>query len=208
MSIQVKICGITSLNSAMDAVELGADCLGFHFCPDSIRFTSFDILKNIFSELPYSICKIGVFVNADEQFVIDLATEFELDYLQFDGDEKPEYCNQFSRPFIKSIMPRKESEIEGLDQYQPECYLVKSFVQNTADGHGVVNNWDLAKLVQKKYGKIMLSGGLNPANIEMAVRAVKPYGVNIMEGIESPDGQKDYHLMEEIIKKVKNASRD
>ena len=139
----------------------------------------------------------------NEQFVIDVATQFNLDFLQFHGDETPEFCNQFGRPYIRAIRPKNKKDIEGLDAYKAEFYLVDSFVQDAFGGTGVVSNWDIAREVQEKYGKIFLSGGLTTENIEMAINSVKPFAVDVASGVELSPGKKDYHKIEEFIKKVK-----
>ncbi|HKX11622.1 MAG TPA: phosphoribosylanthranilate isomerase, partial [bacterium] len=95
----VKICGLTNLNDTLDAVELGADYLGFNFYPDSPRFLTFEKAVEIFQEIPNNIPKVGVFVNEDVQDVLDLAIELELDMLQFHGDESPQSLNEIGRPW-------------------------------------------------------------------------------------------------------------
>ncbi|MCP5463400.1 MAG: phosphoribosylanthranilate isomerase [Deltaproteobacteria bacterium] len=204
MSCLVKICGLTNVSDTMDAIELGADLLGFNFYPDSPRYLKPNDFKDIIDEIPFSIGKVGVFVNADPQLVIDIATEFNLDYLQFHGDESPEYCNQFSRPFIKAVRPQKESDLNGLEAFEAEFLLVDAHVQQAYGGTGITANWDLARHC-KNLAPILLAGGLNPENIEMAIGAVKPNGVDVASGIEHSPREKDYRKMEEFIKKAKGA---
>ena len=205
MSVKVKICGITNLDDALDAVELGADYLGFNFYPDSKRYVSLETFDEIIKEIPYEIAKVGVFVNADPQFVIDVATEFNLDLLQFHGDETAEYCNQFARPFIRAIRPEKESDLAGLEKYEADYFLVDSFVSHSYGGTGIVSNWDLAKLVKKNFNKpLFLSGGLNSDNIEIAIGSVRPFAVDVASGVEDEPRKKSFRKMEEFIKKAKS----
>lgn len=204
MSTIVKICGITNIDDAFDAIELGADYLGFNFYPDSPRYVSPEKLNLIITEIPYSVKKVGIFVNCAPQVVIDIATQFDLDLLQFHGDEKAAYCNQFARPFIKAIRPKNESDLLGLEEFQADYFLVDSFVSGNFGGTGIVSNWDLARQVKKLGKPIFLSGGLDPDNVEMAIGAVKPFGVDVASGVEFEPGKKDYHKMNEFIQKVKN----
>ncbi|MBU0505407.1 MAG: phosphoribosylanthranilate isomerase [bacterium] len=204
MSILVKICGITNVDDAIDALELGADYLGFNFYSKSPRFLTYEKFDEILSEVPYSIGKVGVFVNEDVQTVIDVATHYELGFLQFHGEETPEYCNQFARPYIRAMRPQKESDLDVMASYDADFFLIDSYVQNAFGGTGVVSNWDLAKAAKEKHANIMLSGGLNPDNVELAVCSVRPYAVDVCSGVEEKPGKKSYRKMEEFIKIVKN----
>lgn len=203
MSIKVKICGITRVEDALDAIELGADYLGFNFWPDSKRFVSHEKFREIIQEIPFEIAKVGVFVNADPQAVIDIATEYNLDMLQFHGDETPAYCKQFARPYMKAFRPQCIEDLEHVGEYGGECILIDSYVESAYGGTGIVSNWDLAREA-KKYGNLFLSGGLTPDNVQLAIEAVKPYGVDVASGVETTPGVKDYRLMEEFIKKAKS----
>lgn len=205
MKVKVKICGLTNLEDTLDAIELGADYLGFNFYRDSKRYVSPEMFAEIVREVPYEIAKVGVFVNADPQFVIDISTEFELDLLQFHGDEKPEYCNQFARPFIRAIRPERESDLEGLHLYDADYFLVDSFVSSSYGGTGVVSNWDLARIARKESGKpIFLSGGLTADNVEIAIGSVRPFAIDVASGVEEHPGKKSYRKMEEFIKRAKS----
>ncbi len=202
MSILVKICGLTNLDDVMDGVELGVDFLGFNFYPDSPRYIDPIAAKDIVSEVPQSIAKVGIFVNANIQLVIDIAVDLELDYLQFHGDETPEYCNQFGRPWWKAFRLQNEADVALIKDYESDIFLIDSYVEKAFGGTGVVSNWDLARSA-KKYGKLILSGGLNLSNVEMALESVKPFAVDVASGVENSPGVKDRHKMEEFITKVK-----
>lgn len=202
MATKVKICGITNLDDALDAIELGADYLGFIFYPDSKRYISPDKLVEILDDIPFEIKKVGVFVNSDPELVIDLAIQFDLDYLQFHGDEKPEYCNQFGRPYIKALRPQNVSDLNVLKNYECDYVLIDSFVQGSFGGSGVVSNWDLARKA-KEFKPVFLSGGLKPDNVLMAISSVNPYVVDVCSGVEERSGIKNYQKMAEFIKRVK-----
>lgn len=206
MSILVKICGITNLDDALDAVEFGADLLGFNFYPDSPRYIEPPRAREIFQEIPQDIKKVGVFVNADHEGVINLACELGLDFLQFHGDETPEYCNRMGRPWFKAFRLQDESSLGPIPQYESPWLLVDAYVEKAFGGTGVVSNWDLA-IKAKKYGELFLSGGLKTDNIELAIRTVKPYGVDVASGVESRPGVKDRKKLEEFIARVKDLTR-
>lgn len=206
MSILVKICGLTNLDDTLDALECGADYLGFNFYPDSPRYIDPLKAKIIFENIPGAIPKVGIFVNADLQTVFDIAVDLELDYLQFHGEEPSEYCNQFGHPWWKAFRLKNESDLKQIPQYQSEWLLVDSYVEKAFGGTGVVSNWDLA-VKAKQYGNLFLSGGLKPDNIEMALQTVKPYAVDVASGIESSPGKKDRYKMDEFISRVKAFTR-
>lgn len=203
MAILVKICGLTNLEDTMDALELGADFLGFNFYPDSPRYVEPALVGEILEEVPDNILKVGVFVNADRQYVIDTALDLNLDLLQFHGDESPEYCDAMGRPWLKAFRLKDESDLGAIVRYRSEFLLVDSFVERVFGGTGVVSNWDLAKKA-KSHGKLFLSGGLKPENIDLALHAVRPYAVDVASGVEESIGIKDRYKMEEFIQKVKN----
>lgn len=206
MTTQVKICGITNLEDALDAIELGADFLGFNFYPESKRYITPEDCRRILNEIPYTVVTVGVFVNCDPQLVVDIATDFNLGFLQFHGDEDPDYCNQFGRPFIKALRPKNESVLSEIPLYECDYVLIDSFVQNAYGGTGVTSNWDLARQAKDYRIPLFLSGGLNPENIEMAVQTVKPFAVDVASGVEESPRKKDYYLMQEFIKKAKGIS--
>jgi len=202
MTTLVKICGITNVDDALDAVELGADFLGFNFYPDSPRYVDPELAKEIIDDIPGSIQKVGVFVNEDYQRVIDTAVELQLDIIQLHGDETPEYCNQFGRTWWKAFRLKEEKDLESIKPYESSIFLVDAFVEKAFGGTGVVSNWDLA-VKAKQYGNLILSGGLKPDNIELAIRTVRPYAVDVASGIEQSPGVKDRHKMEEFILRAK-----
>lgn len=205
MSVKVKICGLTNIEDTMDAIELGADYLGFNFYKDSPRFLKDQEFEKIILEIPFEIPKVGVFVNADPQRVIDLVTAFDINFLQFHGDETAEYCNQFARPYIRAFRPESEKDLEGIGDYHSEFFLVDSFVQDSYGGTGVVSNWDLARKVKKEHRQpLFLAGGLKTENVEMAIHSVKPFAVDVSSGVEEKVRKKSYRKMEEFIKTAKS----
>jgi phosphoribosylanthranilate isomerase len=206
MSTLVKICGLTNIDDTLDAIDCGADFIGFNFYPDSPRYIDPAKVKEIIKEIPGSVGKVGVFVNSDAQDVLDIAIELELDYLQFHGDETPEYCNAFGRPWFKAFRLKDEKDLEEIPLYQAEWLLVDANVEKAFGGTGVISNWDLARAA-KKSGSLFLSGGLKPDNIELALSSVKPYAVDVASGVESSPGIKDFGKVDEFIKRVKRHSR-
>ncbi len=200
---QVKICGLTNLNDTLDAIELGADYLGFNFYPDSPRFLPIENAIEIFQEIPTNIPKVGVFVNTEIADVLDLAVQLDLDYLQFHGDEAPEDLNPIGHPWYKAFRVKEEKDLEEIPNYQCDWILIDAYSEKAYGGTGVVAHWDLVHDAERFGKKIILAGGLNPDNVSLAIAAVNPFMVDVASGVESEPGIKDRHKMEVFIQKAK-----
>jgi phosphoribosylanthranilate isomerase len=200
----VKICGLTSLEDTLAAIEMGADFLGFNFYPQSSRYLSYERAQKIFEEIPSNIPKVGVFVNEEYQNIIDLVQLLEFDYLQFHGDETPEFCNAMGHPWFKAIRLTDEKSLEIIPKYETEFILVDAAVSGKYGGTGIKANWQLAKKVGEMNKKVILAGGLNPENVQAAIATVQPFAVDVTSGIESREGKKDFNKMEEFITKAKS----
>lgn len=201
--VKVKICGLTEVNDALDAVELGADFLGFNFYPESPRFVEPEIAQKILEEIPDNVSKVGVFVNTQISDVVDLAIQLGLDYLQFHGDETPEELNPLGRPWFKAFRLKNMSDLELIPAYECEWILLDAYSETAYGGTGMTAQWDLVHEAKQFGKKIFLAGGLNPDNVEMAIQAVKPWAIDVASGVESSPGVKDRSKMETLIKRAK-----
>lgn len=202
MTVQVKICGITNSKDADLAIECGADYLGFNFYPHSSRYLDPYLCKAILQNVPDSIGKVGLFVNCDAQLVLDMATEFGFDLLQFHGDEPAKYCQQFARPFIKAFRLQAEKDLLTIPEFASDYVLIDAFLDGQYGGTGKLADWKLAKEA-KCYGPLFLSGGLNVGNLSEAIKMVAPFAVDIASGSESSPGKKDAEKMEKLVKIAK-----
>ncbi|MDO8644557.1 MAG: phosphoribosylanthranilate isomerase [bacterium] len=198
----VKVCGITNIDDALDAVEFGADALGFNFYKESPRYIDPEAALKLLEDVPPSVARVGVFVNENEQLVKDLSQALELNYLQFHGDETPYYCEQFATPHWKVFQLKDEKSLLLMEKYHPDAFLIDAYVQKIRGGTGVTANWDLAKKAKER-GKVILAGGLNPQNIETAIATVQPYGVDVCSGVEESPGKKNRFKLEEFLIKIK-----
>lgn len=201
----VKICGITNIDDALDAVEFGADALGFNFYQKSPRYL--DPLKaaEILRDIPTNIWRVGVFVNEAPEVVADLSVTLELNYLQFHGDETPYYCEQFATPYWKAFRLNDRKSLELMKKYHCEYYLVDTYVEKGYGGTGITGDWELAAEA-KQVGRVFLAGGLSPENVELAIQVVKPDGVDVASGVEDSPGRKNRFKLEEFIRKAKGMS--
>jgi phosphoribosylanthranilate isomerase len=187
--IRIKICGITFLEDAMAAVEYGADAIGFVFYPKSPRTITPEKAKTIVSALPPFVTTVGVFVNEKKTEIERIASYVGLNIIQLHGSESPEDCN-LSKKVIKAIRAKDFTELELLNYYKKaSAFLLDTYSSNALGGTGKVFNWDIA-VEAKRFGRIILAGGLTPENVEEAIRYVQPYGVDVATGVEGNTREK------------------
>lgn len=201
--IKVKICGITNLDDALAAVDMGADILGFNFFRPSPRYiepaNAFEIIKKI----PAFVDTAGIFVNAEAHDIHELTNEGLLNWVQLHGDEPPEFCEQFTTWNLRTIKAIRVQSKESLDQaidYHTSALLMDAFNPNFYGGTGERFDWTLVK--NSAY-RIFLAGGITPDNISEAL-ACETYGVDICSGIESEPGKKDHKKMKQLFKTIYN----
>ena len=203
--VKVKICGITNLEDAKAAVELGADAIGFVFAK-SPRQIKPEVAAEIINKLGQFKNFAGVFVNAPLETVKEIAKICKLDILQFHGDEAPEYCKAFRKTHkvFKAFRIKDKNSLKLLRKYDVDGYLLDTFSSRLRGGTGKTFDWALAKEAGKLVSLIILSGGLNQENIKEAIKKVRPYMADVSSGVEKRPGKKDLRLMKEFIKAVKN----
>jgi phosphoribosylanthranilate isomerase len=205
--IRIKVCGITKIEDALAAQALGADAIGMVFA-ESPRRVEKEQAREIVQALPPFVHLVGVFVDEEKSVIEDIADFCRLTVLQFHGAESPEYCAGFDRPVIKAFRISQREDIERLKPYQGKvsAFLLDTYHPALAGGTGQTFDWDMAKEVGK-IGPIILAGGLNPDNIEAAIRAVKPYAVDVSSGVEMTLGKKDHDKMRLFIERVRNVEK-
>ncbi len=208
MSVKVKICGITALSDALCAAEAGADALGFVFYDRSPRYVPIAAAAAIIRQLPPWILKVGVFVNAPEDLVVQAARECGLTLLQFHGEEPPEYCLQFGLMSMKAFRVHTADSLEVLPTYLTDAWLLDAYVAGQPGGTGAVFDWDLATQARALGRPIFLAGGLTPENVSEAVRRVRPFGVDVSSGVEASPGRKDHDKVKAFIRAAKEAGED
>ncbi|MBM4295217.1 MAG: phosphoribosylanthranilate isomerase [Deltaproteobacteria bacterium] len=190
--VRVKICGITNLEDALLAAELGADALGFIFYPPSPRAIESDAARTIITQLPPFVTTVGVFVDEDAATVTELAALVVLDWIQLHGSEGPDYCLGLERRVIKAFRVRDESSFGEMEKYRGavQALLLDTYKPGHVGGTGETFNWDLARRA-KQYGPIILAGGLTPDNVARAIQTVQPQAVDVGSGVEAFPGKKD-----------------
>jgi len=200
--MEIKICGITNLDDAVNACTYGADALGFIFYKKSPRYVTPETAKHIIERLPCDTAVVGVFVNHDAHTVKEIYTFCGLDLIQLHGDESPEYCSQFSKSIlIKAFSPRSEEDLNIIKDYPVKAILMDARDSGLYGGTGKKSNWEMAAMLKDRY-PLILSGGLNPDNILEAIKTVFPHAVDVNSGVEVLPGKKDPEKVKIIIEMV------
>jgi phosphoribosylanthranilate isomerase len=207
--IRVKICGLTSAEDAEDAVAAGADALGFNFWSETPRYIEPERAARIVVNVPPGVLTVGVFVDEEPERVIAIAEETGIMALQLHGNETPEYVDQLGAYLkIKALRVGEDFEPAVMQRYQSaSLFLLDGFVPGRVGGTGRTFEWSLAEKA-KEYGKIILAGGLTPANVAEAVRRVQPWGVDVATGVESEPGRKDPQLIREFIRAARSVEQN
>ena len=200
--VRVKICGITTVEDALHAVESGADAIGLVFHEKSPRVVLPEQAAVIVKALPPFVQAVGLFVNADIDFVNATAKFCKLDIVQLHGEESPEFCALVERRVIKAFRVKDVASLDSMGNFRVAGYLLDAWSPTSYGGTGTTFNWEVAKTAEK-FGPIILAGGLNPHNVREAVESVAPYGVDVSSGVESAPGKKDPDKVAEFIRRAK-----
>ena len=196
---RVKVCGITNSEDALCAVRLGAMALGFVFYDKSPRFISPEDAGEIISQIPPFVTKVGVFVNAEADYLRWARDVAGFDIYQFHGDETPEFCAAFGKNYIKAIRVKDAESLSAVDLYDTDAFLFDTYSPDAYGGTGENFSWDVLS-GRKLEGKfVILSGGLNSDNVRDAIRAVNPYAVDVSSGVENSPGVKDHLKLERFM---------
>jgi phosphoribosylanthranilate isomerase len=202
--VRVKICGITNTADAVAAVDAGAAALGFMFFENSKRNVSPAVAGEIIRELPPFVAKVGVFVNATEDFIREAIEASGIDTLQFHGEEPPEFCARFGLKTIKAFRIRDRESLQQCLDYRNHAWLLDSYVDGAPGGTGVAFDWNVAVEATKLSRMVILAGGLKVETVADAVRKVRPFAVDVSSGVESAPGKKDHARIRQFIDAAKS----
>jgi phosphoribosylanthranilate isomerase len=199
--VRIKICGVTRLEDALLASRLGADALGFNFWPRSKRHVNAAAAREIIARLPPFVTPVGVFVNQPEGEMRAIAAETGIQVFQLHGDEPPELCSRLPLPVVKAVPVDQVSTLSKLLSYEVQAFLLDTPSRGYG-GTGRPFDWSLAEGVSEA-APVILAGGLTPENVAAAVRAVRPWAVDVASGVESSPGVKDADRMLRFITAVR-----
>ena len=197
--ILIKICGLTTLDDALQAAEAGATALGFNFWPGSKRYITPAAATAIISQLPAEVLKVGVFVDAAESEFSAIAAQTGLDIVQLHGHSGPS-------PSIRHWLAFSATDARvraTMESSGAEAFLIDTPAGAERGGTGRTFDWSL---VQELTGRIILAGGLGPDNVAQAIRLVRPWGVDACSRLESAPGRKNPMKVLEFIRAARSAT--
>jgi phosphoribosylanthranilate isomerase len=199
----IKVCGITRLTDALHAVEHGATAVGFVLWPRSPRAVTVERAADIIAELPSNVMTVGVFVNEPVDAIRQVVERARLTAVQLHGDEPPAYADALDWPVIRAVSVNDIGEAS--EAWSPDtALLVDNIDPVRRGGTGAAIDWSQAAVIAQKR-RVVLAGGLTPDNVASAIRAVRPYGVDVSSGVESAPGVKDFDKVAQFIANARGA---
>jgi phosphoribosylanthranilate isomerase len=215
----VKICGTTNLEDALTAVEAGADAVGFVFYEKSPRNVSVEAAREIVEKLPAGVEKVGVFVNECENSICAAADEAGLTAVQMHGDDEDPHVADLvvgRRPHLKvlaAISMHQPSPAGLASVWNPDVvhmFLIDSGNSSRQGGTGEVFDWKASACALdeiRRFGQLVVAGGLTAENVADAIGILKPWGVDVASGVEASPGKKDPEKVRAFVKAVRDADR-
>ncbi len=202
---RIKICGMTRVEDALAAAQLGAHAIGLVFFAGSPRAVTPQQARDIIAALPPFVVPVGLFVNADAQAVRNTIAAAPVQLLQFHGDETPQYCAGFGLPYLRAVRVRPGVDLlqYARDFHTARGLLLDAYVDGVQGGTGATFDWSL--IPRDLPVPVVLSGGLHAENVTEAVRRVRPWAVDVSSGVESAKGIKDVRKMAAFMTGVRNA---
>ena len=204
MRTRIKICGITRVEDARIAVDLGADAIGLVFYAPSPRSVDLAQARAIIAAIPPFVSAVGLFVDPTRDQVETVLRGCSLGLLQFHGNEAPDFCCAFGLPYIKAARVRTDADlVQYLSSYRAaQGWLLDAYHDRLYGGTGESFDW---KLIPRNLARpVILSGGLTPDNVRAAVRQVRPWAVDVSSGVEAAKGIKDAAKIAAFIAGVKD----
>ena len=200
---KIKICGLTRPQDAQAAAELGADAVGLVFYAKSKRCVDAAQAAEIAAAMPPQVAKVALFVNESAEQIRRILGAVPIDVLQFHGDEAPEFCRQFGKPYWKAVRVQSAQDIAGAAGRYADAaaLLLDAHIEGQYGGTGRVFDWRL--LPETMPLPWILSGGLNPGNVAAAVRQTGAAWLDVSSGVEQASGIKSRGLMAEFIRQAR-----
>jgi len=199
----VKICGITRLEDAQQAVAHGATAIGFVFWPRSPRYVAPDRAAEIVRTLPSAVITVGVFVNEPVDRVRAIAATAGVGIVQLHGDEPPAYADAVGYPIFRSVT--LDDAVEASAAWPVGTRLLLDAAdRDRRGGTGVQVDWSRAAAIAGQH-PVILAGGLTPDNVAEAIGFVEPYGVDVSSGVESVPGIKDATKVARFLENARSA---
>lgn len=211
--VRVKICGITNMADAENAISFGADALGFVFA-ESPRKISKEKAASIIDKVPPFITCVGLFVDEAVDTVNEICKYCNINTIQFHGNENEDYIQKFvDFKIIKAIRVRTELDVLQINDINADAYLLDSYSKKKMGGTGESFNWQFIQNAGKlgvdsgRLQRVVLAGGLNPNNVSEAIKITSPFAVDVSSGVEKEPGVKCKDLLQKFIFNAKTYSK-
>ncbi len=210
-SIQIKICGLRRVEDALVAVRSGASAIGLNFWEKSPRCCTVQMARDITQVVPPHVRKVGVFVNASVEEILETCTRADLNWVQLHGDEPVEMARllgaQTIRAFRLGDSHQARATEDSIHQWpQGMEVLLDAYVPGLPGGTGKLLDWGRAQPIARQR-KVWLAGGLHPGNVAKAIQVVQPFGVDVASGVESSPGEKSPDAIRAFIAAAQSAVR-
>ncbi len=202
----IKVCGLTTREQVKDCVDSGVDWLGFNCYPGSKRYIVPEKIRELLNIVPFDVKTVGVFVNGSVQKVNQIMEYTGLQLVQLHGDESPEYAKALTHEYIRVFRVSPSFQPNQISHFPLSYFLLDSYQPNRYGGTGKSFNWEIAKK-SKKFGRLILAGGLNSENVQEAITSVRPFGVDVCSGVESSPGLKNRNRVATFISAVRKADQ-
>lgn len=208
--IKVKICGITSYEDAAMCVDNGVDAIGFNFYNKSPRYIAPSDAREIALKLPPFTSIVGLFVNElNLEYLTSIADMVGISVVQLHGNESPEYCSHLlPRRVIKALRVGETFDVAHVKDFSVSAILLDNYSADAYGGTGQLFDWRIAIEAKQYTPRIIVAGGIVPENVVAAIRAVKPYGVDVCSGVESAPGRKDRVRLQTLMQEVRRGFQE
>jgi phosphoribosylanthranilate isomerase len=199
---RVKICGITTVEDALMAAQAGADSIGLVFYAPSPRYVEIEQASKIAQALPPFVTVTALFVDPQADDVQAVLDRVAVDLLQFHGDEPPEFCEQFDRPYMKAVRMQPDTDLSALASRYGSAsgLLLDAYKPGVPGGTGEQFNWDWVPSAFDK--PLVLAGGLRADNVAQAIRKTRPWAVDVSGGVEAGKGIKSAEAVQLFMQQV------
>ena len=208
--VRVKVCGITNLDDARASIAAGADALGFNCYLKSKRYLDLANAGEWIARLPDNVGMVAVVVNPTFAEARTIAGLPFISALQLHGSETPDFCRRLASegiPFSKALPATDHSSLRDAASYSTRTIVLDSAADGAFGGTGVTFDWRIAAQFVDAHPdfRIILAGGLTPANVREAVTIGRPYAVDVTSGVEASPGRKDHALLWSFIDAARTA---
>ncbi len=207
MRTRIKVCGLTNADDAVFAANLGVDAVGLVFYPSSPRHVSVSQALEIVTALPAFVSVVALFVDEQESTIRDILAQISVDCIQFHGNEPQEACCRYDKRYLKAVRMREDTDVQALAKYygDADALLLDAYDPAKQGGTGTCFDWSLIPKTCPL--PVILAGGLDAGNVNLAIQQTRPYAVDVSSGVETGKGIKDQQKIAAFIAAVQQGDK-